>query len=234
MEPRTISSLVREGIFYLGGSLKGIFFDLDGTLIDSMHIWFLIDDEINEYLKHIEDQEFKNKLKYSPIPDIYKIYQQHYGDDLEFKALCDKFDDILLTNYSNAFELREGVLEMIQKLKEKGFKMCLTTATSSKYVMPFVEKYGLEHYFEFILTPDKAGVKKNELEFFKIALEKLGTKSEDTYVFDDTRYVIDNAIKLNLIPVGVYDKSREKYKEEIIEKSKIYIRSFVDFDMEEL
>ncbi len=214
--------------------MKGILFDLDGTLIDSMDIWLLIDDKINEHLKEIDDEEFKNKLKYSPVPDLYKIYQERYGENEDFKTLCDEFDDILLTSYSNTLELKEGVLEMMKKLRQKGFKMCLTTATSSRYVLPFIKRSDLEEYFEFILTPDMVGVTKDKLEFFEYALKKLGTKAENTYVFDDTRYAINNAIALNLIPVGVYDKSREKHMDEIIEKSKIYIRSFLDFNIEKL
>ncbi len=87
---------------------------------------------------------------------------------------------------------------------------------------------------EFVQTPDKVNLSKSDPEYFKLAMERLGTYQENTYVFDDALYALKNAKKLNLNTVGIYDKSAEIESEKIKEISDIYIESFEELDINEL
>ncbi len=214
--------------------MKGIFFDLDGTMIYSMDFW----EKINKIYLDTKGLEFKEelvqKLKVAPISETEPIFNEVYGDEYDFSDVNPFMDKLMNEQYSEFFDIKEGVLEKIKELKAKGFKMCITTATPSKHVIPLAKRLGFYEYMDYIFTPDILKVNKNELEFFKLALEKLGTKAENTYVFDDAIYSLKNARALGLIPVGVYDDSNSHETDEIKEIAKCYINKFEEIDVDKL
>lgn len=210
--------------------MKGIFFDLDGTMIFSMDFWT---DLNKKYLSAKKLPYFpivSEKLKVAPVTETEKILNEVYGDEIDFSDVFQYMDEILMKTYAEHFEIKDGVLEKLKELKEYGFKMCITTATPSKYVMPLVERLKIREYMDDIFTPDLLGVDKNDLDFFRISLKKLGTKAEKTYVFDDAIYALKNARELNMIPVGVYDESNKHETEKIKKISDFYIHNFSEID----
>lgn len=214
--------------------LKGIFFDLDGTMIFSMDFWTNLNIKYLTY-KNLEYKPVvSQKLKVAPVTETEKILNEVYGSDIDFSDVFEYMDKVLMKSYSEFFEIKDGVLEKLKELKENGFKMCITTATPSKYVLPLTKRLNIYDYMDHIFTPDILGVDKSDLDFFKISLKKLGTKAENTYVFDDAIYALKNAKELNLIPVGVHDKSNEHETEEIKSISSFYIRNFSEIDINKL
>ncbi len=214
--------------------MKGIFFDLDGTLVSSMDFW----KRLNIMYLDTKGLEYKEilvqKLKVVPISATERVFNEVYGEDIDFSDVNPYMDKILNEQYADFFDIKDGVFEKIKELKEKNFKMCITTATPSKHVIPLAKKLNIYEYMDYIFSPDVLGVEKNDLEFFKRALDKLGTNAEETYVFDDAIYSLENARDLGLIPVGVYDETNKHETEEIKSIVKFYINNFSEIDVDRL
>ncbi len=214
--------------------MKGIFFDLDGTIIYSMDFWEKI---MKMYLesKNLEYKEvLYQRLRVSPVSETEKIFNQIYGDEIDFSGANRDMDLIIREHIADFYNMKDGVLEKLKELREHGFKMCVTTATPSKYVIPLSKKMGFYDYLDHIFTVDMLKINKNEAAFFEKALELMGTKAEETYVFDDALYSLKNAKSLGMIPVGVYDDSNKHETEEIKKIAKFYINSFSDLDVSRL
>lgn len=214
--------------------MKGILFDLDGTLIDSMEVWRKIDVKFVESKGFEYDEESLDEQKSLSISQLPEFFERVYGFETNEEEIRDFMTDVLVDHYKNKFEYKDGVEEKLKELKEKGFKMCITTATISDYCEHAIDRLNLNEYMDFIQTPDKVGVSKSKEEYFIIAAEKLGTELEKTYVFDDALYAIENANSLGMVSVGVYDVTAEIEMDEIKEKSDIFLETFNDLDVDKL
>ncbi len=214
--------------------MKGILFDLDGTLIDSMGIWNEIDKMYVEYKGLEYHPSIGEKLAEAPLSESKKIFSEHFNYEENFDDLYEFIDNTLDEYYVEKFELKACVKERLKALKEKGFTMGLSTATLSRHVDSLLERTGLLNYLDYVFTPDKIGIDKNELAFFETALEKMGLEAEDVYVFDDALYAIENALAIGMVPIAVFDESSAHQKHKLQDISKMYIDSFCDLDVEVL
>lgn len=214
--------------------MKGILFDLDGTLIDSMDVWTWLD------IKFIESKgveyipESLDEQKSYSSKDIPEFFEKTYGIITDTEEIEDFMSGVMIEHYKDKFQFKDGVPRVLDELKHRGFKMCITTATLFDYCKHIIERLGLDKYMEFVQTPDKVNMSKSNPEYFKLAMERLGTHQENTYVFDDALYALKNAKKLNLNTVGIYDESAEMESEKIKEIADIYIESFEELDIDEL
>ena len=73
-----------------------------------------------------------------------------------------------------------------------------------------------------ILSCDEVGKGKDKPDIYLLALEKLGTKFEETWVFEDSHVAVNTAHNIGLKTVGIYDKYNFGH-EEIKRISDIYI-----------
>ncbi len=214
---------------------KGILFDLDGTLIDSMGVWKGLDRLfVEDYMKVKFRPETTDRLKSVSLEQTPEVLSELYGVKVSSQELHNFMYGTLHLHYSEKFEFKEGVEEKLIEIKELDFRMCVTTATDSALADLVTERLGLNQLMEFIYTPDRAGVQKGDPDFLYQAMVKLGTRPENTYVFDDALYALRNTVELGMVPVGVADDSGDVEKEKIIEISEIYLDSFMDLNPEDL
>lgn len=199
--------------------ITGAIFDMDGTLLNSMDYWAIVP---TEYLilkgitpkkdtdRYFLEMGMKEWHKYQEIPysfeevsrDVYKLIEKYYLNDVAIK---------------------DGVLEMLEKLKKHNVKMCLATATDRAMVEKILDKLNIKDYFLTIFTAKEVGKGKRFPLIYERALEFLGTPKETTYVFEDAYYAIDTCYKNGFKVVGVYDKNVFVPENEIIPLCNLYL-----------
>ncbi|MFI3114801.1 MAG: HAD family phosphatase [Clostridia bacterium] len=199
-------------------------FDLDGTLIDSMQVWKTIG---STYLKNRgitpEDDVDKRIVTYSQ-EEVAEHFIETYNiqDDKEF-LMEDIFNFVKELLRNNA-PPKDGILEFLEANRDK--KMCIATASDRILTEMSLKTHGMEHYFSEIFTCIEVGAGKDKADIYEIALEHLGTKKEETYVFEDALHAMKTAKNANFRVIGIYDLSAEKDTEEIKQLTDIYIENY--------
>jgi HAD superfamily hydrolase (TIGR01549 family) len=140
--------------------LKGVIFDLDGTLIDSQYDWKLIRRKIGvenlPILSHIDN--LKGALKEQAI------------------RILESFEKVA----TKRARLNQGIDTILATINRKGVKKAIVTNNSRKTVEYLIGKWDL--VFDFIVTRDD-GVWKPSGEPLNMAVEELGLqKDEVVYV----------------------------------------------------
>ena len=64
----------------------------------------------------------------------------------------------------------------------------------------------IEKYFESIISCAEIGKGKDKPDVYLKALETLGTKTDETCIFEDSHIAIETADKLGIKTVGIFDK----------------------------
>ncbi|MBQ3589201.1 MAG: HAD family hydrolase [Clostridia bacterium] len=203
--------------------ITGAIFDMDGTLLNSMDYWGTAS---SEYLTNLGLEPFHDCDKHFLEDGMVVWYEtavREHGLTQSFQEVCDGIYAIMDRHYSSSVVLKDGVLDMLNRLRDKGVKMCLATATNREQVERILNRLGIAHFFSGIFTVKEVGVGKRKPLIYQMANEFLGTDPSTTYVFEDAFYAIttchDNGIKV----VGVYDKNIYLPKEKIASLCDYYL-----------
>ena len=202
--------------------IRGAIFDVDGTLLDSMFIW----DTIGEtYLRSIGYQPKENlneTFKNMSLRQAARYYQTEYGVTLSIDQIMDGVNAMLERYYRFEVPLKPGAAELLERLRQSGVKLCIATATDRHLVEAALDRCGVLSCFGEIFTCNEVGHGKDEPDIFEVALRFLGTRREETLVFDDALYAVRTAKEAGFPVAAVYD-SHERSQAEVRARSDLYL-----------
>ena len=202
--------------------IRGAIFDVDGTLLDSMFIW----DTIGEtYLRSIGYQPKENlneTFKNMSLHQAACYYQTEYGVTLSIDQIMDGVNAMLERYYRFEVPLKPGVAELLERLRQDGVRLCIATATDRHLVEAALDRCGVLSCFGEIFTCNEVGHGKDEPDIFEVALRFLGTRREETLVFDDALYAVRTAKEAGFPVAAVYD-SHERSQAEVRARSDLYL-----------
>ena len=202
--------------------IRGAIFDVDGTLLDSMFIW----DTIGEtYLRSIGYQPKENlneTFKNMSLRQAARYYQTEYGVTLSIDQIMDGVNAMLERYYRFEVPLKPGVAELLERLRQSGVKLCIATATDRHLVEAALDRCGVLSCFGEIFTCNEVGHGKDEPDIFEASLRFLGTRREETLVFDDALYAVRTAKEAGFLVAAVYD-SHERSQAEVRARSDLYL-----------
>jgi len=81
--------------------------------------------------------------------------------------------------------LFDGVYETVARLREQKIQLGIVTNSRSRDVGVYLEKNGINDFFQCIVSPDEANAKKPALVPFELALSLLAVKSRDSLMVGD-------------------------------------------------
>ncbi|MBE6795067.1 MAG: HAD family phosphatase [Ruminococcaceae bacterium] len=208
--------------------IDGAIFDLDGTVLDSMHIWseigllFLKNKGI-EPPPGVEDEFVKMSMVQAA-----EYYIKNIDPKATVTEIVNEVNALVQDFYFNEVIKKNSVTEFLDFLKNKGVKMCIATATDKHLVKKALERNGLLDYFTEIFTCSGVGAGKDTPVIYNVALEHLGTNKETTYVFEDALYAIETAKKAGYKIIGISDVSEKASPEEIKKLCDYYVNDYTE------
>lgn len=208
--------------------IKGCIFDLDGTLLDSMHVW---DDFAFSYLisKGIQTNENLDEV-FSTLrmEEAVAYLQKHYVQKESLETVHDEVYALLKKRYIH-MELKPGVKECIQKLFTMPVTLCVLSANHKEVCETALKKHELSNKFSYILSCEDIHLSKDDPACFYYACEKMQLKPAECIVIEDALHAVSGAKKAGCYVVAVKEKSQQKDEEKIRRMADAYIE-----DMQEL
>ena len=212
-------------------NITGAIFDFDGTLFDSMHVWkgikYNFFESIGIKLTKDDEEAFKGLF----LRELFCLAIERFNLKYTYEELLSMLFEYIKGRYLNETEPKNDIIEFLDKLKSKGVKMGIATATGETALVAVLEKYGMLHYFTPIYSTYTVGASKTEPKVYDVVLNELGTEKETTWVFEDALYAAKTAKANCYNVVGIYDKS-EPLQDELKEIVDIYIHDYSELDIE--
>lgn len=195
--------------------IDGVIFDMDGTLLDSMFVWDIVDRDFVKSKGITPKADYVEAFKYMPQADAAAYYQREYGVSGSVEDIMRDLDALMARYYFTTVARKPGALELVERLHAHGVKMCIATATDRCLAEEALRRNGLLGYFSRLFTSQEIGITKTHPDIYEAALNHLGTEKENTLVMEDALYAIRTAKKAGFHVVGVYDASEEANQAEI-------------------
>lgn len=186
--------------------MKAIMFDMDGTLLDSIEGW------INSYKKFLEEENLTENLELKQLLDKKRllkkcqIIKEYFKLDMTQMDIYKRCLVYVKKDYDTKVKPKKDVIEALEYLKNKGYKISLNTATKMPLCQDCLKKWDMIKYFDYIQTCKECNFLKDDEKFYEIAIERHHEKPEDIIFFDDNFEPLETAKKLNIKTVLVYDK----------------------------
>lgn len=184
---------------------KGAIFDVDGTLIDSMGLWYQV------------DVDFFARCG-APMPEDYsaKVAQMGAWQTAEYtialldlpytpEELIDIWNGMVKEEYLYRVPLKPFAREYLEYLKAGGVITSVATTLFPELYEPVLKRTGVYDLFDVFVSAGELKLEKSTPEVYLTAAGKMKVAPEDCMVFEDIVAGIKGARAAGMYTVGVYD-----------------------------
>ena len=180
-------------------------FDMDGTLIDSMIFWKNL---ASEYLrsKGVKQvpMDILERIKPITMSESAALFQLEFGLSGNPEA---EMNAMMNDHYCNDIPLKPGVRRYLQRLRSRGVRMCVASATADHLMESCLTRLRVRNVFEFLLSCETVGAGKRSPLVYREAARRLGAAPGEIAVYEDALYAVQTAKMAGFHVVGVYDDS---------------------------
>lgn len=204
--------------------IKGVIFDMDGTLIDSMWVWEEVDVDYVKRYQLVEPEGFYEAIEGMSFTDVAKYYKKTFPqirDSVEqIKA---DWMEMGYRLYRDEVELKSGVKEFLEELKKRGIKIGIATSNDRDMTEMVLEARGILQEFDAICTSDEVKIGKPAPDVYLKAAEDLGVVPKDCLIFEDVPAGLMAGKSAGMKTCAVADK----FSEDQIEKKRALADYFI-------
>lgn len=204
--------------------IKGAIFDVDGTLLDSMGIWTDAGSRYIESLHLVPEEKLGEILFHMSLEEGGRYLKEKYRLEQSEREIIDGVLKIVQDFYFYEAPAKVQMPELLEHLKRRHIPMVIATSSDRTCVEKALSRVGLLHYFSRVFTCTEVGAGKKDPAIYLRAAEFLGTKPEETLVYEDAVHALLTAKRAGFYTVGVYDRYSEADWEMIREEADEYIK----------
>ena len=180
-------------------------FDMDGTLIDSMGFWKHLASEylISKGVRQIPE-EILERIKPMTMSESAALFQLEFGLSGNPEA---EMNAMMNDHYCNDIPLKPGVRRYLQRLRSRGVRMCVASATAEPLMEACLKRLKVRDYFEFLLSCETVGAGKCSPLVYHESSRRFGALPAEIAVYEDALYAVQTAKEAGYFVVGVFDES---------------------------
>lgn len=204
--------------------MNTVLFDLDDTLIESMHVW---EDAIVHLFKKMDlvmDIDEARRIFFTmKFSEVLTYIKKRFHTVQDENWMFNEVHKDILDQYENHIQAKKGALEYIKKCASENKKMAVLTSNSKVLTETVLKRLGMIEYLQGIYSADELKMTKRSTKIFEFVLSQLETSPKDTILFEDSLYAIQTAQKLGIECIGLENSNNKKQFEEN------HIKTIIDF-----
>jgi len=147
--------------------IKLIIFDMDGLMFDTEKLIYKSwKESCKKYKQNLSDKIFIESIGLNRKRTI-EVYKKYYDSSFPYEEIIDEtmkiFENLIR---SEGVPLKEGLLELLEYIKEKKLKIALATSTKRKRTELMLDLSGTGKYFDVVTCGDEIINGKPDPEIF--------------------------------------------------------------------
>ncbi len=176
-------------------TIKAVFFDLDGTLLDSAPDFFMAMHRLmDEYqLPRIDETEIRATVSDGGRA-LTTLAFNLTADDPGFKERHMRLLDLYYEEMGKNCVFFEGIEELILRIKQANLYWGIITNKPARFTDPILERLTLPAHPNLVICPDHVRHTKPDPEPLFLACNKVGCKPDEALYLGDHKRDIDCAI----------------------------------------
>ena len=210
--------------------MKAAIFDMDGTLLDSMSEWRKLNCSfVREQGIELTPEQEKDLLSMSGMM-VVEYVKERFGIETPFSTLLDRSSRLMEQPYRTGLPPKAGAIAYLARLRARGVKTVICTATPSRLMMIALNRANLISNLDYIFSTDMLGGSKADPAFYDQLCALIGEKKEDCVMFEDALFAMRGARGAGLGVVGITDETNLRDRGAIREVCDVVIDSFDELE----
>ncbi|MBQ2896676.1 MAG: HAD family phosphatase [Oscillospiraceae bacterium] len=193
--------------------LRGVIFDFDGTLFDSMFIWDSAGETYLRALGKEPEENLQTVLKPMSLRQSAAYIRRRYHLELSVEEIMQGIGRVVEDFYFHTVEPKPGVIPFLEELRQRNIGMCIATAVERYQAEAALERCGMRAFFSGIFTCSELGSGKDEPILYRTAMAHLGTDRGSTIVVEDAYHAIRTAKEDDFVVAAVFDAGEARQEE---------------------
>lgn len=182
-----------------------VIYDLDGTLLDSLHD---LAETVNEVLEKLERPPFAiDAYRFMVGDGVSVLFQRALPETQEDPALKEKalslFDQIYATRWNNRSKPYPGILPMLKKLETIGLRQCILSNKPDAFTNKCAAYFFPSAKFDIVVGHSERFPRKPDPTSARWIASQLGVCSERIAYVGDTNTDMKTAVGAGLYAIGV-------------------------------
>jgi HAD superfamily hydrolase (TIGR01509 family) len=193
-------------------NIQWVFFDLDGTLADSIPMLFEV---YRNFLREAEipnDEADLNQLNGFSLSEIIHFLKSKYKINISSEELYSLYKSKISEAYEREVTPMPGASEVLQRIGQL-FKIQLVTSGARSEAMGFIRKQGWENLFTSYVFGDEITKGKPNPEIYNLAKARAGCSTQFIVTLEDSVNGVKASTDAGLMTIGF---SKEPLSEKLL------------------
>jgi HAD superfamily hydrolase (TIGR01509 family) len=183
--------------------IKGIIFDMDGTLVHNMH--FHDEAWLAFFKNHGLDMSHEElaTVHQGTAPEMLRVVFGKDVQDQTIKQYALEKEALYRELFKPHVKAIYGLYDFLDAVKTNGIKTALATMGGKNNIQFLLSELKVLDYFDVILGGEDVSKGKPHPEIFNTALNKLNISNDEAFIFEDSHSGIQAALASNTKTVGI-------------------------------
>ena len=208
--------------------MKGAIFDVDGTILDSMNVWYKITDSFFKLHGLVLTDEKADAYKEMTLEESLPQISREFGLGMTFDEISEEFRKLMIVEYEHNIGLKPGVDIYLKRLHDKGIKIAVATSGYEGMCRSAFERLGIIDYIDEYAFSSEVGVNKGQPDIYLLAAKRIGAEPEECVVYEDIVLGIGSAKKAGFKTCAIYDDTNANETLLLRQLSDCYITGWED------
>lgn len=210
--------------------IEAVLFDLDGVIVDTAvyhyHAWKRLADCLQIEFDETVNERLKGVSRMESLQMILEKSSRRYDEEEKQKMAEEKngwYQELL--NQLTPDHILPGIQDFISEIRKEGINTSICSA--SKNTDMILEKLGIRHLFDTVVTGHDTAKTKPDPQVFTIAAQRLGIPYENCVVIEDSAAGIQAAKACGMRSVGIGSKQLLGAADRVIDSTKKLTPSYL-------
>lgn len=203
--------------------IKGVIFDVDGVLLDSLEIWTDLGARYLISIGKSPEEGLADILFSMSMEQGAEYLKENYGIDRSAEEIVTGLRNMLRDFYYYEVHAKPGADQLLCAISDAGISITAATSSPREHIERALERNGLLGYISRMFTNSEVGKSKHFPDIYNEAASYMSTAPEETAVFEDSLYALRTAADAGYHTVGVADCKGEPDQAGLREAADIYI-----------
>lgn len=194
---------------YQGTAIKGVLFDMDGVILDTEKLYTRFWKEAAQSLGFPMTHEMALGMRSLSRELGERQLKEYLGEEVDYQKVRDtRIKMMTAFIQENGVELKPGIQELLDFLKEKGIKTSIATSSPLDRTKEYLSKVGLVDAFDELVSGHMVPHGKPAPDIYLYAAEKLGLKPEECLVIEDSPTGLLAGMRAGAVPIMIPDQDQ--------------------------